>query len=120
MLEPAAYNTGFSSFDYKTEGYLDGLKPADLNDVVQHLNADELDLMYSELNIKYNEVEKAKQAVPSTDVNRREKAVLRHWMQRNGKKATRFKILKALEGCGLLHSKEELEEEWKQKYQRGN
>lgn len=92
---------------------LDIVKPSHISDFVDALTSDELSNVYEQLDIEHRQVLKAHERANSADPDQKAKAVLRYWKEHNGQKATRRKLLKALEKCQYMNAMEELQEKWK-------
>ena len=56
-------------------------------------------MLFKEIGLTSNEVGKAKRIVQIEDAGLKAKAVLRKWKKKEGKKATREALLKALAEC---------------------
>ena len=86
----------------------------DITDVVKELDMDHIKEVYEKLGIDHKVVKKFEQKAGTIDPDERAKSVLRdYWREREGKKATRKAILRALEQCELIDSMEKLQKKWK-------
>ncbi|XP_072028048.1 uncharacterized protein [Amphiura filiformis] len=88
----------------------------DFKDVVELLRPEELQHLYIAMGIPHAQAEKAEKKANTSDVELKGMEVLYVWKQMNGPKATRNAILKALEKCSYISSKQQLENIWKKKY----
>ena len=73
----------------------------------------ELENLYRALDIAQPDIENQQGIADTRDFMLQADRVLRHWRQKNGKDATRQKVLDALHECEYIRSKELLEEKWK-------
>ena len=87
----------------------------DIRDVANkaELTHAELHHLYGELELSRTETENQERIADTRDVMLQAECVLTYWRQKNGKDATRKKILAALQECKLNRAKEILEERWK-------
>ena len=87
----------------------------DIRDVARNaeLTRAELENLYSVLEITQPDIENQQGIADTRDFMLQAVRVLKHWRQKNGKDATRQKVLDALHECEYKRSKELLEEIWK-------
>ena len=73
--------------------------------------ADLQNLFYS-LRLTTPDIEKAEGSSGTSDVDLRARKVLEMWRQRNGKQATRERVLQALGACENKNARDKLEQIW--------
>ena len=97
---------------YLLHSVLDSVKPSHISDLIGELDSDQLSNVYEQLDIEHKYVKKAHERANTTDPDQKAKEVFRFWKDQNGKKATRTKLLKALEKCKYMNAMENLQEMW--------
>ena len=85
---------------------------ADITTTVRELSIVQLKNLYEKLGIEPQDVEKAEESSGSIDPDLRAKGVLRMWLSRNGRDATRIKILLGLKQLGQKKSLQALQAKW--------
>ena len=85
---------------------------ADLMVVIKQLGRDDLQKLFLELDIRFQDVGKAEYRANTTDVDLKAMHVLRHWRQEKGPDATRVTVLTALKECEQLDAMETVKMMW--------
>ena len=87
----------------------------DIRDVANKAELTHADLhhLYGELKLLHSEIEQQERIADTKDFMLQAERVLTFWRQKNGKEATRDKLMTALQECKLNRAKEILEERWK-------
>ena len=83
----------------------------DITSKIGLLHAD-LQCLFHALDMSDSEIENAARYVDSRDVTLQARRVLIEWRMKNGRDASRRKILDALLECDLVDAKETLEKTW--------
>ena len=85
-----------------------------ISDITNKTKLEHKDLrkLFTELDIDSNDVENAERTADTRDFKLQAQKVLRMWRENNGRRATRRRILDALEECNFIDAKETLEKKW--------
>ena len=87
----------------------------DIRDVASRaeLTHSELHHLFGELGISHADIENQERIADTKDYYIQADRVLQYWRQKNGKDATRQKVLDSLQECKYNRAKEILIERWK-------
>ena len=81
-------------------------------DVIRLLTLDDLHILYYELDMEEEDIDKAERAAATSNVRLKAMSVFNWWKKSNPSKATRRTLLMALEKSELNDPKQKLESEW--------
>ena len=86
----------------------------DIRDVAMKigLKRDDLHKLYGELLLTLSEIEKEERNADTKDYSIQAVRIISFWREKNGKEATRKKILDALQMCNHNKARQMLEEKW--------
>ena len=92
--------------------HTDKVTSRDIGDVIRLLGPDDLHELFHALKIKNTDIEKEEKNADSPHPGQQARAVFNFWIKDKGREATQQAILDALERCGNVEDKENLEDIW--------